>query len=64
MFIKKHFCTTARLSQKVPGLEESPEDGNISKKRKYSLKAPGKPCSPHVRHDSEEGVGAILPAQC
>lgn len=27
-------------------------------------KPPGNLCSPHVRHDSEEGVGAILPAEC
>lgn len=34
------------------------------RRRNEVSKPPGKPCSPHVRRDSEEGVGAILPAQC
>lgn len=50
IFIKEHFCTTARLPQKEPGLEESLEDKNPSKKRKYGLKAPKQalfpPCMP------------------
>lgn len=40
MFIEEHFCTTAKLPQKEPGLEESPENENLSKKRKYYLKVP------------------------